>query len=122
VSGGLGGSGGTPVEVAETGGQVGPGEGVLDLGNGDKMADHPAAEFPLEGFPGEEALAHGAGVPLDFAGGDGGHGRQFDRHFLGCQGGGEISCGDGRSQMEDGRFVNVKVVDSDYRLQAVGCR
>ena len=53
----------------------------MDLGNGDKMADHPAAEFPLEGFTGEEALAHGAGAPLDFAGGDGNHDRQIDIHF-----------------------------------------
>ena len=75
---------------------------MLDLRDRDEMADHPAAEFPLEGFPGEEALAHGAGAPLDFPGGNGGHDRQFDRHFLGCQGGGEISCGDGSSEMGDG--------------------
>ena len=54
---------------------------MLDLRDRDEMADHPGAEFPLEGFPGEEALAHGAGVPLDFAGGDGNHDRQIDIHF-----------------------------------------
>ena len=77
----MGGSGGTPVEMAETGGEVGPGKRGLDLGDGDEMADHPGAEFPLEGFPREEALAHRAGVPLDFAGGDGRHVRHFDGHF-----------------------------------------
>jgi hypothetical protein len=71
--------------MAETGGEVGPGKGGLDPRDGDEMADHPGAEFPLEGFSREEALAHGAGLPLDFAGGDGGHGRHFDRHLGGVK-------------------------------------